>query len=399
MSAGLDSPTVAIAMMDVMAEENGGDREPLKGFVSVPHDEWDGRDRHGKIGDESGPVRKLMERYPQLDVEFVDSAGLPIDYGLDDVHAYAEQPMRGVGNLHWSRDISERCYRSGRRVMLNGSSGNGTFSLQCGIILIRQWFSGGRWLHLLHEYRKFTANQPGMNGGPYKGLFGNTVVPLFPDWLYDKYITLRGKNGTTGFADYSPINEGYARDMQVSQRMSEHGWDDRFRVLQSRRDLMRQLNQNGLRSCSSAFTEASRVINRVDSRDPMGDRKIVEFCYAIPDDQFYKDGVDRRLIKRMMAGRLPQEILKAPRGDQGADWHSRMVPDLQRFDAELTRLADDPVMAERLDIQRMRDAIRNWPDKTPVSRADNPEMMIMRLGIPRAISVARFINRVEGKNY
>jgi asparagine synthase (glutamine-hydrolysing) len=397
LSAGLDSSSIALAMLDHLHKSGG--KAPLKAYVSVPGPEWDGRARVGRQGDESGPVRALMASYPALDVEFVDSSDIEFDYGLVELHAYADMPMRGVGNLPWSKAIAGRCRQGGRRVLMNGSSGNGTISLQCASILFRQWFRKGQWLHLSQEYRKYIRRHQTHDRNPLRRFFGSVVRPQLPDWLDVAWSTIRSNAEQSGYQTYSAIHPEYAEEMKVAERMEQFHVDDRFRPVRSRRELLQQLMDNGTSNYTDGFSEPSKQNSGVQGRDPLGDRKIMEFCYGLPDDQFFKNGVDRRLIKRMLASRLPQEILHAQRGDQGADWHGRMSRSLKRIEHELDRLADDPVMSKRLDIDRMRKAIRDWPDHTPRSLNDHPEFAIMRLAIPRAISVARFINRVEGKNY
>ena len=48
---------------------------------------------------------------------------------------------------------------------------------------------------------------------------------------------------------------------------------------------------------------------RLDIRTPAFDRRIVEFCIGIPEDQYLRNGRDRWLIRRAMEGRLPDIVL------------------------------------------------------------------------------------------
>ena len=47
----------------------------------------------------------------------------------------------------------------------------------------------------------------------------------------------------------------------------------------------------------------------IDIRTPAFDRRLVEFCIGIPQDQYLRNGCDRWLIRRAMKGRLPDVVL------------------------------------------------------------------------------------------
>ncbi|MCK0127768.1 asparagine synthetase B family protein [Erythrobacter sp. F6033] len=398
LSSGLDSASVAAVMIEHMAGSNATSDERLKAFTHVPAGYWDGSVRNGWAGDESGPVKAMAALYPQLDVEFVGSELLPFDHGLDLVQSYADMPLRGLANLYWGREIDHKCLQSGRNVMLTGSSGNATLSFAMKSMIFGKLFRKGQWLRLLKEHHlSYHGNVP----GPFsylKRLTRQAILPNAPDSLFGLYARHRAPDKGKGFHAFSAINPDYAEEMGVRERMAEFGWDDGYRLPKDRKEMMRIMAERGGREEASALVEPYKAAAGTVTRDPLGDRKIVEFCYAIPDDQFCKDGTDRRLIKRMMADKLPSEVLNAPRGEQSADWHGRMGLDIERIDSELDRLSDDPMMAKRLDLKRLRKLTKNWPEKTPVSQSEFSEHLIARYAIGRAISVARFINQVEGKN-
>lgn len=396
LSSGLDSSAIAVTMLDQIAAGMHPFAPPVKAFTAVPSAHWDGLARAGWEGDESGPVKALAKQYPELEVQFVASEQLPFDHGLDLLQSYADVPVTGVGNIYWGVELARRCRQSGARVMLSGSGGNAGLSLAARDILLGQWFRHGRWIKSISEHDKARRIAGKDRGFSLRSMLGALIVPNFPDWLYDRYRTRKGN--TMGFLTHSAINPAFAEELQLPDRMAALGWDQRYRRPRTRRELMQIICKRGGRDNSGAIAESFKVMTGVQARDPLGDRRILEFCYAIPDDQFFKDGVDRRLIKRVMAGRLPAEVTSAPRGEQAADWHGRMSRDLPRIEAEIDRLADDPAMARRLDIPRMKRSLQEWPKKTPLSTAECPDAQFMRFGLGRAIAAARFINSVEGKN-
>ncbi|QFT78476.1 asparagine synthase-related protein [Erythrobacter sp. THAF29] len=395
LSAGLDSTTLAVLMIERMRAEGTSGTKSLKAYTGVPESTWDGRVRENWLGDESGPVRALARMYPELDVDFVSGKSLAFDQEVDMLQSYADMPTRGVGNSAWGAAVRINCRRDGHKLLVNGAAGNGTVSLGIAHILFAQWLRTGRFGKLARETSRYVARRPQAR---LYSVLGQAAVNNLPDPLYDGYMRLRGHVSKQGYRAYSAINPGFAEDTRVEERLRDFDSDDRYRMPRSRQDLMRAIMQKGARNDGGGLFEAYKAMAGIDSFVGYEDRKLIEFCFAIPDDQFYRDGVDRRLIKQMMKGKLPPEVLNAPRGEQASDWHSRRKRDLDRILAELERLEGIPEIAGRLDIERMKTVTREWPDDTPISSSDYPDYGIARYGIGRAIAIARFINQVEGRN-
>ena len=93
----------------------------------------------------------------------------------------------------------------------------------------------------------------------------------------------------------------------------------------------------------------------LDVRDPTQDSRLVEFCLRLPNDQFRRRGEDRWLIRRAMAGRMPQEVLYNRRkGLQAADLGYRVAEQHEEISAVLDRLEQSSLARECLDLTRMR---------------------------------------------
>ena len=395
LSAGLDSTTLAVCMIERLRARQGDRRAKLKSYTSVPGKEWDGRVRPGWIGDESGPVKAFAGMYPELDAEFVSNSVIPADTYIDRYQSLAEMPVRGVNNITSGMAIRERCVRNGNKILVSGSAGNGTISFAAAHIMFAKWLRSARWFKLAREARLYTKRRPNAH---FATVLRHALLTNLPDRLYDKYLGAAGRDGTTGFEFFSAIRSDYASDIGLADRMRELEWDDRYRLLPDRRAMMRLMMQSGARNHGGGMFEAGRIVTGVETISVLEDRKLMQFCYAIPDNQFYRNGVDRRLVKRMMRGKLPPEVVNAPRGEQGADWHSRRTSEIERLREEIDRLEDIPSIADRIDLERMRQVIARWPKETPIDKNDYAEYAFARYGLARGLAVARFINQVEGRN-
>jgi asparagine synthase (glutamine-hydrolysing) len=135
---------------------------------------------------------------------------------------------------------------------------------------------------------------------------------------------------------------------------------------------------------------------QLDIRDPTADVRLLEFCFAVPTEQFLSEGTPRALARRALEDRLPKQVLQEPRrGLQAADWHEDFTAARDRIVDELDRLAACPAAAAVLDLPRLRRLTENWPssgwERNDVSV---PYESVLAAGI----SAGHFLRRVAGAN-
>ena len=88
------------------------------------------------------------------------------------------------------------------------------------------------------------------------------------------------------------------------------------------------LGNSGFSHLGAIETKSSLVFG-VEKRDPTRDKRVIEFCINLPENQWVRDGEERRFIRHAMEGYMPG--YGAPehttvRGRQAADWVQRIVP-------------------------------------------------------------------------
>lgn len=106
--------------------------------------------------------------------------------------------------------------------------------------------------------------------------------------------------------------------------------------------------------------EALRV--GLDLRDPTLDRRLIELCLSIPEEQFHWRGEPRALARRFLRGRLPEPLLDTrTRGYQGSNWYLRLQRELPRIRTVIEDLGDLPAARDILDVDGMRRALNEWP--------------------------------------
>jgi asparagine synthase (glutamine-hydrolysing) len=134
----------------------------------------------------------------------------------------------------------------------------------------------------------------------------------------------------------------------------------------------------------------------IDGRDPTADVRLLEFCLAVPTEQFLSNGIQRALARRALADRLPDLVLENPRmGSQAADWHERLTIVRNRVAIEVDQIDTCPMAAKVLDLPRLHRLVESWP-------ADGWERADVgfhyRYTLLRAIAAGNFLRRATGAN-
>jgi asparagine synthase (glutamine-hydrolysing) len=134
----------------------------------------------------------------------------------------------------------------------------------------------------------------------------------------------------------------------------------------------------------------------IDRRDPTSDRRLMEFCLRVPDEQYMHGGVPRSLVRRALVDRLSPAVLgQHLKGYQSPDWHEGLCAGADMLREEVGRIAAVPEAAGLLDTERMARLLREMPTEA-WHRDDN--MRQYRLALLRGISVGHFIRKAVGSN-
>jgi len=124
--------------------------------------------------------------------------------------------------------------------------------------------------------------------------------------------------------------------------------------------------------------------------------RLLEFCLAVPMEQFLREGMLRALAQNALADRVPKFILDERRkGLQGADWHEHLTPVRSEITAELARLESSPPAVRALDLPRLRRLVENWPSG---GWERDSVVSSYRLALLRGISTGHFLRRATGGN-
>lgn len=379
LSGGIDSSSVAVAALEGLTSR--GDPASLFSITGMSGADW----HRGEI---RSRVRALAAEQPALDARFVDLDGGDVEQSLQKVAELLEFPLRSAVQATTIRLYAQAVADTGRNVILDGNGGNNTLSYD-GLAHLASLLRAGRLPSLLRES---AGGEPGERLGRFSPLLHYALFRNLPRRMHA--AARRFVFGRRGWLDYSPIHPEFARAHRVDERARESGFDPYARGWPSVREaLLYRWDGHVRRHLYRAERRAWEGEHGVQFRSPFLNRPLVEWAVGLPVEQFLRDGQSRRLIRRMMAGRLPTEILYERRRVRDQD----MLPtrDLPAARATLERWRNDPSVAERVDLTRLLRLLDAMP-QAPLTRRNLSDYRFIRLGLDHALAVGRFIRWAEG---
>ena len=140
---------------------------------------------------------------------------------------------------------------------------------------------------------------------------------------------------------------------------------------------------------ATAFNGALAAAYGLESPDPTADQRLIEFCLAVPNEQFSRDGQGRRLMRRAMQGILPTEVQHNPRrGLQPVDYVYRLLANKAEVDALMTLMQRSDLARQYLDVPRLRHC---WSRLQPTISLSHDVYMLSR-----GLGAAMLLIRIEG---
>jgi asparagine synthase (glutamine-hydrolysing) len=348
LSAGLDSGAVTA----LAAEALHADGRTLLAFTSVPIYPA----AHlvpGALADEWPLAKTVAEKYDNIEHVLIRAEGVsPLRVVRDGLHIFGH-PLHAAVNLYWIQAIHDEARRRGLGVLLTGQMGNGGVSWSGGSNRIFFLLVQGRWSEGLHALRAYKEKEGcSWYGAIRRHLLGPLLGPL---WQGGRRV-LRPMEPPWG--RYSAIHPDFARRMGLLEAMGAEGHDPFFtRPRTPEWERRRTIEMNAPGGYIHHYLGAAF---RMEVRDPTADVRLITFCLGVPDDQYNRDGGERMLLRRSLAGVLPEEVrVNCVRGRQAADAALRLLDYREEMEEALAALASRREVAAYVDVSALRGA---WQD-------------------------------------
>jgi asparagine synthase (glutamine-hydrolysing) len=285
--------------------------------------------------------------YANIDHVPIDSAGMDL---LADMKAWTDamdEPAQNCVNLLWISAIMGKAKRRGAGVMLHGITGNATVSAD-GYEALTAYFRTGRWLKMF----QFANNMRNRGEFSFKASAVLATNGIMPRWM--KVRIKPGARDAT--LDYTPAHPRISSQYKVFERILKLQQGDLPSIQQQRAFFFERFD-------FGSFNAGVAARFGLDHRDPLGDKRIFDFCFSLPIEQYAVGGQSRSLIRRAMKGRLPEATLaRTKRGQQGADWYLTVADALPSFRQELKSIGKSPLAQHLVDVERLNRLANTWPE-------------------------------------
>ncbi|MDS3861612.1 asparagine synthase-related protein [Thermosynechococcaceae cyanobacterium BACA0444] len=339
-SSGLDSGSIASLAAPILKKQN----ETLQAYTSVPQFQPDGASRR-RLGDETGLAQACAAYIGDINFIPVFSTESSIIYSLEKLLEIHDRPGHAAVNYYWILDILTIAQAQGIKVMLTGQGGNATVSFNG---------SGTLWPYLLHrEWQRFLTEFCQSRVGTWQTLKGQILRPLVQPFL-EILAHLKTLNQAPWGND-ALIGPELVAEVNLWARMEAMGYHRILGASQAiSRERIKQFRLGGLGGIGEIWMELGAA-HHMDVRDPTRDRRIIEFCWRVPDRIFWAKGLQRGLIRQGMAGSLPKMVLHSKRkGLQAADIGYRVWAQRDAISTTLDKLEAHSLAQAWLDIPKMR---------------------------------------------
>lgn len=384
-SGGLDSSSVAASAALHAAPAL------VQTYTAVPQPGQIIEGRAGWYDSEQEKVEALAARYPNLRPGFYHSDG-PVGFEHDPTPFFAMGGRTFFLSNHfgWFDPTYRAARADGHDVLLMGSMGNMCLSFD-GLRGISDFARAGRIDKLL----RFAVPAIRYRGGSiWQHLKTHILLTALPPQLRDRLWQLKHR-GKHAWARTTAMRPEFAHAIGFDEALWAAGEDGMFLHQTDSRQLQANFLHNR-RTRNLEMWLSLRAYYGIEQRDPFADPDLVDFCIAVPREQYLWGGRTRSLMRRALAGRLPSIIVDDRNiGQQNPEWFARITAQRESFAAEIERLANVPLAAEMLDLPRLRRMIEQWPADAEAAKPQRFEYEHM---LPRAIQNGRFIRWSEGGN-
>jgi asparagine synthase (glutamine-hydrolysing) len=317
LSGGIDSASVASVSRKMLAER---DHTSLN-CVCIEFDTAPG-------GDEREYFNAVVEQGGIVPHYFKADRVKPLDNFLPLLECYDGPIDNPHFTLGWS--VWQDFRQNGFQVLLDGIDGDVTVSY--GFVYLQELARRGAWPTLFREALGLSRNFFHVNTSPFSVMwrlgFRPLLLPLLP-------ITTRlpalpwWEKPRWRFGNAPLVRPEFARRMDLVGRIDQ--LERHERSLRTARSYHCEEVTHGVVVGSLENTNKICSAFGIEPRHPFFDKRLIEFCIALPREQKIQDGWTRMIVRRALADLLPAKVLH-----RGSKWgpSGYFAPRLLRLDRD-----------------------------------------------------------------
>ena len=344
LSGGLDSSSIAC----VARNEHPGKIHTFSLiFPSLPAEDRE-------IIDERPQIQAVLDS-GGFDAHLIKADRISPMHEAERMHFHLEQANCAPNlYLHWAMYTS--AHNNGVRVFLDGFDGDSTVSH--GFERLTELAQTWQWQTLWREAKLLSQNHlAGMR--PSKIIKQYGLKPIIPGWSLSawRFVNKRPSEASAYSTLISPglkDRTGIERRSRL-MKQSRKGWPLNYARMEHWKSITQALYAYALEIADKAAAAFS-----LEARYPFFDRRLMEFCLALPARQKLANGWNRWIFRRAMSGILPPEIQWRPdKGNLSPNFNRRLL-DFERQQLEEVIFGEGGQLKPYVDPQAMRAAYREY---------------------------------------
>jgi asparagine synthase (glutamine-hydrolysing) len=298
LSGGVDSSTLACTARELLA---GDAAHPHHAFSLV----WDGFPE----ADERAFIQAVMRKGGITSHCILGNEVSPMAH-LNALFHHIDQPVDNpFSSMGWV--MRDRIREQGIRVLLDGNGGDITLSY--AFIYLADLMRTGQWTTLAREASDLARHYFHEPGSHWRILWKWAVRPLLPESLLN-YVRRFSEGERKAISCFNvPIKPDFAERIGFHDRLESK----RRGIKQTRSAKLDHIHsfEYGIVPYGLEYLDKGNSAFGFEGRYPYFDKRLVEFCVALPREQRIAHGVNRPILRRAMADLIPDEICR--RGDKG----------------------------------------------------------------------------------
>lgn len=292
LSGGLDSSSITCIARDCLRESGAGKLHTFSAvFPSLPR-------QYLRSIDERPFMRAVLDQGGVEAHEVFADRLNPIE-DLEAMLWHQDDPLVPF-NVYMHLGIYRAARAEGIRVVLDGLDGDTTVSH--GFERLPELAKTLRWTTLMKETRALRWKVHGGRLPLWRVFWMYALAPLKPS----RPRRHGGKRQMPWGSD-SPIAKSLTAQARLDEHLERVAFEQRHGFVSARDEHRRSL-ESPLVPYALDLADKAAAACSIEARYPFFDRRLVEFCLALPADQKLRGGHQRYILRRAMQGILPPEV-------------------------------------------------------------------------------------------
>jgi len=294
LSGGLDSSSIACTAQYLLAEAAKTRLHTFSAiFPNLPKEDM------AKI-DERRYMQAVLDR-GGFEPHFIEADRIGPLTDLEKILWHEDEAILAPNlYIHWA--LYRSAQDAGCRIFLDGFDGDTTVSH--GLEYLGHLARRGRWLKLYSEASELSKKSPNPSFTGRRIFWRYGIRRAIPQPAVRLWRTIRGQFQPGSDSEFNPA---FARRMRLDEKARFLEKNSESHTGRVREGHYRSLVSGQIPYTLELADKASAAFG-LEGRYPFFDRRLMEFCLALPPEQKLNQGWTRAILRRATSGILPSEV-------------------------------------------------------------------------------------------